>query len=334
MRRLSRAYFYPLLHITGALANTRVLPHRRGQTLSTIIFIFAGTSVVGGFIGGALYLQFGGQSWIRQMLVQTCFFPGVVCAVNLYINFVAITYNSSRAIPAGTVSQRVRPIFPISHVLYSPSLTHSSRVVKTSDSHPHVPVLTASYPLQVKICAIVIFMILPLTLGGAILGRNTTGVIGWPCRVNPVPRPIPENQLTEPHRYTGDTNVRRCHSVRMDMHSAEIYGYTEALIHTPSTTKLQLRLTTPYCPLPACFTYPLPTSQWYMDPVVISLIGGVLPFGSIFIEMYFVFTSFWAYKIYYVYGFMLLVFCILTVVTICVNIVCIYFLLNSEDYRW
>ena len=43
-----------------------------------------------------------------------------------------------------------------------------------------------------------------------------------------------------------------------------------------------------------------------MEPWVIVALGGVLPFGSIFIEMYFIFTSFWAYKIYYVYGFMLL----------------------------
>lgn len=49
---------------------------------------------------------------------------------------------------------------------------------------------------------------------------------------------------------------------------------------------------------------------------------------------YFIFTSFWAYKIYYVYGFMLLVLVILAVVTVCVTIVCTYFLLNAEDYRW
>jgi len=49
---------------------------------------------------------------------------------------------------------------------------------------------------------------------------------------------------------------------------------------------------------------------------------------------YFIFTSFWAYKIYYVYGFMLLVFVILAIVTVCVTIVCTYFLLNAEDYRW
>merc|ERR1712029_884519 len=64
------------------------------------------------------------------------------------------------------------------------------------------------------------------------------------------------------------------------------------------------------------------------------MVGGILPFGSIFIEMYFIFTSFWAYKIYYVYGFMLLVFLILLTVTVCVTIVCTYFLLNAEDYRW
>ena len=33
-----------------------------------------------------------------------------------------------------------------------------------------------------------------------------------------------------------------------------------------------------------------------LQPSVIALMGGLLPFGSIFIEMYFVFTSFWNYK--------------------------------------
>ena len=51
---------------------------------------------------------------------------------------------------------------------------------------------------------------------------------------------------------------------------------------------------------------PIPEKKWFMEPLVIILLGGILPFGSIFIEMYFIFTSFWAYKIYYVYGFMLL----------------------------
>ncbi|CAN6325978.1 unnamed protein product [Urochloa humidicola] len=79
---------------------------------------------------------------------------------------------------------------------------------------------------------------------------------------------------------------------------------------------------------------PIPEKKWYLTPSVISLMGGLLPFGSIFIEMYFVFTSFWNYKVYYVYGFMLLVFVILLIVTICVTIVGTYFLLNAENYHW
>ncbi|XP_050379311.1 transmembrane 9 superfamily member 1 [Argentina anserina] len=79
---------------------------------------------------------------------------------------------------------------------------------------------------------------------------------------------------------------------------------------------------------------PIPEKKWYLTPSVVSMMGGLLPFGSIFIEMYFVFTSFWNYKVYYVYGFMLLVFVILIIVTVCVTIVGTYFLLNAENYHW
>lgn len=42
---------------------------------------------------------------------------------------------------------------------------------------------------------------------------------------------------------------------------------------------------------------PIPEKKWYLTPSIVSLMGGLLPFGSIFIEMYFVFTSFWNYKV-------------------------------------
>jgi len=57
----------------------------------------------------------------------------------------------------------------------------------------------------------------------------------------------------------------------------------------------------------------IPEKRWYLQPWVHIALGGILPFGSIFIEMYFIFTSF--YKYYYVYGFMLLVYVILVIVT-------------------
>lgn len=75
---------------------------------------------------------------------------------------------------------------------------------------------------------------------------------------------------------------------------------------------------------------PIPPRRWVSHPVVIAAVSGILPFGSIFIEMYFVFTSFWNYKFYYVYGFMLLVYVILIIVSSCVTVVAMYFLLNAE----
>ncbi|XP_060216919.1 transmembrane 9 superfamily member 1-like isoform X2 [Lycium barbarum] len=80
---------------------------------------------------------------------------------------------------------------------------------------------------------------------------------------------------------------------------------------------------------------PIPEKKWYLRPSVISMVGGLLPFGSIFIEMHLIFSSFWTYwAYYYVYGFTLLVFIVLIIVTVCVTIVGTYFLLNAENYHW
>lgn len=79
---------------------------------------------------------------------------------------------------------------------------------------------------------------------------------------------------------------------------------------------------------------PIPVRPWYSSAPFVCFLSGLLPFGSIFIETYFIFTSFWNYKFYYVYGFMFAVYCILAIVVSCVTIVSTYFLLNSEDHRW
>ena len=79
--------------------------------------------------------------------------------------------------------------------------------------------LLVNFPWQVAVMCICLFVILPLTLVGTIVGRALAGQPNFPCRVNAVPRPIPEK-------------------------------------------------------------------KWFMEPAVIVLLGGVLPFGSIFIEMW------------------------------------------------
>lgn len=72
----------------------------------------------------------------------------------------------------------------------------------------------------------------------------------------------------------------------------------------------------------------------FNHPLVLIFCGGILPFSSIYVEIYYVFTSFWNYKFYYVYGFTLASFALFAVSVACVAIVATYSTLNSEDYRW
>ncbi|KAI8622307.1 hypothetical protein BC830DRAFT_1090255 [Chytriomyces sp. MP71] len=120
---------------------------------------------------------------------------------------------------------------------------------------------------MMAVFSIWLLCVLPMSLLGVVLGRNYAGLPDAVCRINPIPRPIPE-------------------------------------------------------------------SAWYAEPASVVALSGLLPFGAIFIEMYYIFTSFWAYRAYYVFGFMMLVFVILVIVTSCVSVVATYFLLNSENHRW
>jgi transmembrane 9 superfamily protein 3 len=78
----------------------------------------------------------------------------------------------------------------------------------------------------------------------------------------------------------------------------------------------------------------IPARTWFTHPLSIVALTGVLPFGAVFIEIFFIFSSIWSHKFYYVWGFLLLVVLILIVVSVCVTVVAVYFQLNSEDWRW
>lgn len=78
----------------------------------------------------------------------------------------------------------------------------------------------------------------------------------------------------------------------------------------------------------------IPEQAWYMHPVFSILIGGILPFGAVFIELFFILTSIWLQQFYYIFGFLFLVFLILIVTCAEITIVLCYFQLCSEDYLW
>ncbi|KAL6578548.1 Transmembrane 9 superfamily member 8 [Orobanche minor] len=78
----------------------------------------------------------------------------------------------------------------------------------------------------------------------------------------------------------------------------------------------------------------IPEQAWYMNPVFSILIGGILPFGAVFIELFFILTSIWLNQFYYIFGFLFIVFVILLVTCSEITIVLCYFQLCSEDYLW
>ena len=136
----------------------------------------------------------------------------------------------------------------------------------------------------VKLFLIWVCVSVPLTVVGTMLGRHGATAIKkngassgpaasgpldyFPCRVNAIPRPIPEDV------------------------------------------------------------------PWYGKPMGLIPIAGLLSFGSIFIELYYVLTSLWNYKYYHVYGFLLGVFVILIIVVSQSSIIVVYFCLNAENYHW
>jgi transmembrane 9 superfamily protein 2/4 len=67
-------------------------------------------------------------------------------------------------------------------------------------------------------------------------------------------------------------------------------------------------------------------------PVVLG--AGTLPFGTLFIELFFIMSSIWMGRVYYVFGFLLIVLVLLVIVCAEVAVVLTYMHLCVEDHRW
>lgn len=78
----------------------------------------------------------------------------------------------------------------------------------------------------------------------------------------------------------------------------------------------------------------IPPCAASLRPLPSLLMTGVLPFGAIFVELYFIMNSLWTSKIYYMFGFLFVCYLIMIITTACTTILLVYFLLCAEDYRW
>ncbi|KAK1436888.1 hypothetical protein QVD17_02672 [Tagetes erecta] len=78
----------------------------------------------------------------------------------------------------------------------------------------------------------------------------------------------------------------------------------------------------------------VPEQPWYKKPVFTILVGGILPFVVIYVELFFVLTSVWFNQFYYIVGFICIAFVILIITCAEIAIVLCYFQLCNEDYNW
>jgi transmembrane 9 superfamily protein 2/4 len=41
----------------------------------------------------------------------------------------------------------------------------------------------------------------------------------------------------------------------------------------------------------------IPAQQWYLHPAVSCLLGGILPFGAVSVELYFIMSALWLHQV-------------------------------------
>eukprot|EP00978_Attheya_sp_CCMP212_P028880 scaffold100964_cov46-Attheya_sp.AAC.1 len=78
----------------------------------------------------------------------------------------------------------------------------------------------------------------------------------------------------------------------------------------------------------------IPDQPWFMGIPFTLFVGGILPFGACFVELYFILSSVWTSQYYYVFGFLFVVAGILVVTCAEITVLFVYYQLCGENYHW
>jgi transmembrane 9 superfamily protein 2/4 len=98
------------------------------------------------------------------------------------------------------------------------------------------------------------------------------------------------------------------------------FGYKKEPIEFPTVTSTIARA--------------IPEPQPLLNPLVGTLVAGVVPFAAAYVELFFIMTSLWMDQYYYVFGFTLIVFFILIITCAEVTLLLVYNQLCAENHRW
>lgn len=78
----------------------------------------------------------------------------------------------------------------------------------------------------------------------------------------------------------------------------------------------------------------IPPAPIVAHPVLLFFSAGILPFGTMFIELYFAMTSLWLGYFYYLFGFVFLIGTLTIIINCEIAVLCTYVQLCAEDYGW
>ncbi len=78
----------------------------------------------------------------------------------------------------------------------------------------------------------------------------------------------------------------------------------------------------------------IPVQPFYLKIAVVSLISGIFPFGSMAVEIYFIYSSIWFNRIYYMFGFLFFCFVLMAITCSLITVLMTYYTLCFENYKW
>ena len=78
----------------------------------------------------------------------------------------------------------------------------------------------------------------------------------------------------------------------------------------------------------------IPQQPKSLNKITSTLLAGILPFGAISVELYYIYNSLWLNKLYYMFGFLFVYYGLMLLTTSAVTVLLTYFLLKNENYHW
>ncbi|KAG1664039.1 hypothetical protein FOA52_010458 [Chlamydomonas sp. UWO 241] len=98
----TQIFYLSLFVFAFALLGT-FYPYNRGALYTVLIVMYALTASIAGYVAASYYRQMEGELWVRNILLTCFIYCGPFFLMFSFLNTVAIVYNSTAALPFGTI---------------------------------------------------------------------------------------------------------------------------------------------------------------------------------------------------------------------------------------